>query len=410
MTFSRFIPEAESFCVLCVCGGFGFPFGTASTKRIGLIGRCLVSSGIPFSLWHVGPSPFEENKYNSGKYKGMTFEYLSPSVCWPRKLSARIFFYFWGCIQLCFRLLQRHRHSVVYCYYQGDFINLCTLWLCRLMKIPVVQEACEWWPGTAHDTYFIRWMYRNIMFRWSSGAMPISYLIENRIRSLARLDYPMCRVPVLVDPAENSSQLKSGLSDDSSSSVLLWCGMVDGYKRDVFFLIDAMAQLKSSIGQKSILRIVGPCSEKVRAELLAYASSKDIPAARIDIVGFVSDAELWNYCSQAEALLMPLWDDDRSHTRLPTKLGQYVTAGRPIVTAQIGEMKHVLTYETAMFYPPGDVTGLALSLDRLLTDPALGKRLASRATLEVLPRVDFRSNASRISKWFCQIYSGFRHA
>ena len=288
-------------------------------------------------------------------------------------------------------------------------MNLWTLWLCRLLKIPVAQEACEWWPGTPNKNFFTKWMYQSIMFRLSSGALPISKLIEDRILSLAGTAYPLCRIPVLVDPNENDTK-RDRLKSGSSCAVFLWCGMVDGYKRDIIFIIDAMSELKSSVGQKAIFRIVGPCSEKARVDLLSYARLKNISAERMDILGFVSESELWGYCIQADALLMPLWNDDRSFTRFPTKLGQYVTAGRPIVTAQIGEMKHFLTDETAMFYPPGDVTGLALSLDRLLTDPALGKGLASRATLEVLPRVDFRSNASRISKWFCQIYSGFRHA
>lgn len=406
MSSESLVPNAEPFGVYCVCGGFGFPFGTASAKRIRLIGRCLVSGGIPFHVWHIGPSSFEENKQKSGEYEGLTFEYLSPSVQRPDMFIKRYLFYLFGCAQLFFRLLQRRRQSVVYVYYQGDLINIWVLLLCRIMKIPLVQEACEWWPGTAQSTFLNERMYRDAMFRHSNGAMPISHEIEERIRCLARPGYPQCRVPVLVDPAENISQLREGVNNNLSRPVLLWCGMVDGYKRDLLFLIDALAELTSPIGRNSLLSIVGPCSEEGRAELLAYASSKNISAARMDIVGFVSDAQLWNYCVQADALLMPLWEDDRSRTRFPTKLGQYLAAGRPIVTARVGEIKYFLTAENAMFYPPGEVTGLARALDLLFSDSALGDRLALCATRDVLPKVDFRSNAGRISHWFRQIYEG----
>lgn len=240
--------------------------------------------------------------------------------------------------------------------------------------------------------------------------MPISHEIQDRIRFLVGPDYPLCCVPVLVDSAENNTKPNVSLNSNASQVVLLWCGMVDGYKRDALFLIDAMAGLKSPEGLNSLLRIVGPCTEDTRAELLSYARSKNISETRIDIVGFVSDARLWEYCIQAHALLMPLWKDDRSCTRFPTKLGQYVAAGRPIVTARIGETRHFLTDETAMFYPVGDANGLSHSLDRLITEPALGEHLAARASVEVLPRIDFKSNASRISQFFCQIYHGFLNA
>jgi glycosyltransferase involved in cell wall biosynthesis len=407
MPFTNPSPSPESFVVYCICSGFGFPFGTASTKRVRLFGRCLVACGIPFHVWHIGSSSIKENKQKYGEQEGLTFEYLSPSVCRPDMVVIRILYYYWGCVLLSLRLFQHRRQSVVYVYSQGDIINFWTLLLCRLMKIPVAQEVCEWWPGTPHENFFNEWMYSAVMFRWSNGALPISHEIEDRIRVLAKPGYPLCLVPVLVDPAEKNAKIRAELQRESLHPVFLWCGSVDGYQRDVLFLIDALAQLTSPVGQTAILRIVGPCSETGRAELMDYVRSKNISEERLDIAGFVSESQLWNYCIQAEALLMPLWEDDRSSTRFPTKLGQYLAAGRPIVTAQIGEIKHFLTAETAMFYPSGDATGLACSLDTLLADPALGDRIALNATQTVLPKVDFRTNAGRISQWFRQIYAGF---
>jgi glycosyltransferase involved in cell wall biosynthesis len=171
----------------------------------------------------------------------------------------------------------------------------------------------------------------------------------------------------LVDPAEKKVQIEKVLNRDFSRTELLWCGGVDGYKRDILFLIDALAQLTTPAGQKVLLRIVGPCSENGRADLSAYVRSKNISVERLDIAGFVSESQLWDYCTQANALLMPLWEDGRSSTRFPTKLGQYLAAGRPIVTAQVGEIKHFLMAETAVFYLTGDAAGLAYSLDTLLT-------------------------------------------
>lgn len=410
MSFKIHAPNMEPFAVYCVCSGFGFPFGTASTKRIRLMGKCLVTNGIPFHVWHIGPSSFEENKQTSGEYEGLTFEYLSPSICRPVKRFKRAGYYLWGCIMLIFRLFQSRHQSVVYVYSQGDFINFWVLLLCRMMKIPSVQEACEWWPGTADGNLINEWMYRKIMFCLSNGAMPISHEIQERISCLSSPDYPLCRVPVLVNTDENDVQIEDGWSRDILRPVLLWCGMVDGYKRDVLFLIDSLAELTSAAGRNSLLRIVGPCSDDCRTELISYARSKNVSPERLDIVGFVSDAQLRGYCSQADALLMPLWEDDRSSTRFPTKLGQYLAAGRPIVTAPVGEIIHFLNSETAMFYPPGDTTGFTNSLELLLTDPGLGDRLALRATLEVLPKVDISSNALRISEWFGQIYAGAGHA
>lgn len=397
--------EVRPFSVYCVCGGFGFPIGTASTTRVRLIGRALASCGIPFHVWHIGPSSIKDNNKRRGFYDGLFFEYLSPGVYRPRIAILRALYYVWGMLLLLVRLLQHRLNSVIYVYYQGDLIDLWTLFWCKVLNIPAVQEVCEWWPGTRESNFVADWMYRKIMFSWSTGAMPISQEIEDRIRSLADAHYPMCRVPVLIDPVEKETYLKELVDQDPLHTIFLWCGMVDGYKRDVLFLIDAMALLKVPTGKNVLLRIIGPCSETTRAELLAYASEKEISTDCIDILGFVSDADLWKYCSSADAFLMPLWDDDRSRTRFPTKFGQYLAAGHPIITVKTGEVGHFLTEDTALFYEAGKTIELANQMELLIANPAVGEAIASQASLKVLSKLDYRSNASGICAWFKQIYS-----
>ncbi|MFZ5570352.1 MAG: glycosyltransferase [Thermodesulfobacteriota bacterium] len=396
----------NKFTVYCVCGGFGFPIGTASAKRITLIGKCLAISGIPFNVLHIGPSSFKENKARKGKFEGLSFEYLSPSVVWPKWIVKRVLYYFWGCMMLPLVLAKHRRNSVVYIYYQGNLINLWVLFLCRAMRIPPVQEACEWWPKTENGSVFMEWMYHKIMFKWSRGAMPISHEIEKRIRQLCKADFPVLRVPALVDSEENKTQDEKTESSGSALPVIFWCGMVDGYLRDVLFFIDVMAAMKSVKGSMCVFEIIGPCSDKSRKILLSHADSKKIDLTRIHILGFVSDDLLWKHCRQAEALLMPLWDDDRSKTRFPTKLGLYVAAGRPVVTTPIGEIGYFMNDENAIFYKPGDIEGCAQSLDQLLSSPDLVQRISSKAFVEVLPKLEYRKNAARISRWFEKVYSG----
>ena len=389
--------------VYCVCGGFGFPYGTASTKRIALIGRALTSTGAAFHVFHIGPRPFAANSTKRGWYKGMGFHYLGPSVRWSEFLAVRGLCYVIGGLELFFRLPACRKNGVVYCYYQGNGMNLWTLLVCRVLKIPVVQEVCEWWPGTEHETSFSKWMYTKVMFRLSRGALPISKLIEQRIRSVAGPSYKICTVPVLVDPEENAN-CGPGPFDRMHQPVFVWCGMVDGYKRDVLFLIDALALLQSEACKKSVLMIIGPCSDSMRSVLLSYADVKHVSRERILIKGYVTDGELWDHCAKAQALLMPMWGDDRSSSRFPTKLGQYLAAQRPVVTCAVGEVSRFLSDDTAFLYTPGDPESLAYALERCMGDPAQVENRVRRATTSVLPRLDYRSYGPSINCFFKDIH------
>ena len=396
----------HSLQVHCVCGGFGFPVGTASTKRVMLMGRALHSAGVAFRVWHLGPSSHSENTRRNGVEDGVSWEYLSPKVRRPANRWVRAFYFVYGCIFLPFRLARLRRDICVYVYYQGNMIDLWALFICRLLNIPVAQECCEWWPGTPDETRFIRWMYQNIMFRWSTGALPISKLIEERIKKLARSDYPVLRVPVLVDADEVSRERNHPpTTPGADQPYLFWCGMVDGYIRDPVFLIQILGEVGRRYALRPCLVLAGPCSDAVREELLSVAEAAGLEQGQVIATGFIPEVELFRLATHAVGALLPLWDDDRSATRFPTKLGLYAAACRPVVASPIGEISHYLRdRETVLFAPAGDESAWADAVATLMKDADLCAQLVDRMQSEVLPLIEYRSVGPILKEWFVGLY------
>ncbi len=403
------IPSASAMLrisrIYCVCGGFGFPIGAASTSRVMLMGRALLSAGVPFHVWHLGPSSFPENTKKSGEYQGISWNYLSPSIERPGNKWLRMLYFLWGGMALPFVLLRCRRNACVYLYYQGDAINLWVLMVCRMLGIPVAQECCEWWPGTPKESRFNRWMYRCIMFRWSAGALPISTLIEKRIREVAREGYPLLRVPILVD-AERVRQESSSppSTPDTGQPYVFWCGAVDGYIRDPLFLIRVLGALGWRQEMRTRLVLAGPCSDAAKIKLMREASDTGLEPTQVVITGYIPENELFRLATHAAAMLLPLWDDDRSRSRFPTKLGLYVAAGRSIVTCAIGEIVHYFQdKETALFALPGDEAGWASTIAALIKDRELCARLVARMEMDVLPRFDYHGVGPELKSFYNRI-------
>lgn len=395
----------SSLQVHCVCGGFGFPVGTASSNRIMLIGRALRSEGISFHVWHIGPSSFPDNIHKRGEHSGITWEYLSPSIRRPNSRWLRLLFYLYGCFLLPFYLTPFRRKICIYLYYQGDVIDLWTLLVCRLLNIPVVQECCEWWPGTTEETRFNRWMYNRIMFRWSTGAFPISNLIEGRIRDVACTNYAVLKVPVLVDADEVQKQCDNEPESQwIRKPYIFWCGMVDGYQRDPHFLIRILGKLGTQYGCWPYLVLCGPCSDSVRRELFEAVKKNGLDVDQVVIAGFVPQTELFRLVTHAKVLLLPLWNDERSKSRFPTKMGLYVAAGRPIVSSPIGEIANYLQDgHSALFAPVDDEMAWADCINRLVKDEALCERTARKARSDVLPRVEYRDVGPSLRGFFSNL-------
>lgn len=388
--------------VHCLCGGFGFPHGTASTKRILLMGRALLSKGIPFHVWHIGPSSFADNTSKHGAFQGITWEYLSPSVRRPDNRWLRMGYFLFGSALLPFKLFRKRKGLYVYCYYQGDLLNLWILFVCRLLGTPVIQECCEWWPGTPSETYLNRWMYNKLMFRWSAGALPISSLIEERIRRIAAPRYPLLKVPVLVDAVEvQRERLTPPSTADAGHSYLFWCGMVDGYMRDPLFMVRVLGALKEEYSLMPRLVLGGPCSQSARTQLSRAAEEAGVDSHQVIATGYLPEVELFRLATHAAVALLPLWDDDRSKTRFPTKLALYAAAGRPVVSCAIGELKHYLQdRETALLVTPGDERQWAKAVATLLQDENLSYFLTEQMKYKILAHFDFKSVGLKLKNWF----------
>jgi glycosyltransferase involved in cell wall biosynthesis len=397
--------ESNSFKVYCICAGLGFPKGIASTKRIMLIGRALLSQGIPFYIWNIGPSYRSENKSKKGVTDGLIWEYLSPSTQRPKNKILRLFFYYFGGIKLIFKLFKIRKHSCVYLFATGELVDLWVLCFCKLMKIPVVHECCEWWPGTSRESIFNYWMYNHVIFKLSAGALPISKLIEEKITDLMGENYPQLRLPILVDSKEVIAEKYTESSIiNSDKKYLFWCGDIDGYKRDPKFLIEVMGKLNRQNYQNVYLVLAGPCSDISQKELEADVSKEGIAADRVIITGYISETELFRIATHACIGLLPLWDDERSQTRFPTKLSLYAAAELPVITCNIGEITQYLSdNQNVIFAQPKDKNIWAKSITRLLNDDILRLNISERFKTEFLPRIEYQKLAPEIKTWFKNI-------
>src|SRR5207302_1804391 len=78
-------------------------------------------------------------------------------------------------------------------------------------------------------------------------------------------------------------------------------------------------------------------------------------------------------CAGAAVLAIPLFDDVKSTARFPTKLGEYLASGRPVVTNGIGEIpRYLKDGVNAVIVPPGDARVFGQAIAEVLDHPRRG--------------------------------------
>ena len=151
--------------------------------------------------------------------------------------------------------------------------------------------------------------------------------------------------------------------------------------------LDALAEMNErnpSLVARSKLVLVGRGSgydaARAQAEQLGIS-------AHVIFTGPVPSESTPEMLAAADVLLSP-----QVHNRdgtlffgSPTKLFEYMAMGKPIIASDLAQIGEILDNEkTALLTGPGDVSTLALALERALSDPAALAPLgaAARALLE----------------------------
>lgn len=144
------------------------------------------------------------------------------------------------------------------------------------------------------------------------------------------------------------------------------------------------------------LLLVGDGPERDRA--LAIIRDGGV-ADRVVVVGRVHPAKVAGYLDACDVLVSPHVDlgGDVEFFGSPTKIFEYMAAGKAIVASRLGQIGDVLTdNETALLVPQGDPNALAGAVERILEDPALAARLGANARSVATDRHDWRRNGVRL--------------
>lgn len=117
--------------------------------------------------------------------------------------------------------------------------------------------------------------------------------------------------------------------------------------------------------------------------------------------GIVPQQEAPPYLAACDVLVAPhSWNRKEAFIGSPTKLFEYMAAGKGIVASRLGQIGEVIEHEkTGLLVPPDDMDALGLAITRLLSSPSLSREMGARARTMVLGRYTWQRNVEEILGW-----------
>jgi glycosyltransferase involved in cell wall biosynthesis len=311
----------------------------------------------------------------------------------------------WGWAQGALRVIRYRREGeldVVYFYFwspRPTIRRFAFLALLNALRIPVIEELNECpWPVRDGATAWDRLCPRLLGTR---GVLSISAFITawaRREGRRVRRDYRVIEVPILVDFLEQAEPAPY----PAGPPLVVFAGS-PVYDQAIRFVVAAMEEVWPEFPDCRLV-VTGAHSEDPQSQWLLAESGSWAPSGGVDIVGYLDRVELLRLYGEARALLIPLFDDTHSRARFPTKIGEYLCSGRPIVTSSVGEIPRFLHDGVdGVLCDPGDSSAYGRAILALLRDPRRADAIGRAGREVARTRLHYSLHAGRLLEGFASV-------
>lgn len=255
--------------------------------------------------------------------------------------------------------------------------SLLLIWplffICKLKGIKFVQEKSEF-PFSMMKTGLINRIYSKFYitttYRLFDGLIVMTHPLFEFFSTVVRKKCKIHEMPMTVD-----TDRFSGLEKEESSlgSYIAYCGNLSNKKDGILNLIDAFQIVEKRFPSIKLLLIGGARNED---DMEIYRNEVNKRGLKnVMFYGNADREEMPRLLVDAKCLLLARPSSLQATGGFPTKLGEYLATGNPVVVTAVGDIPLYLNASNSYIVKPDDNVAFANQIIRVLEDPETSKKI-----------------------------------
>jgi glycosyltransferase involved in cell wall biosynthesis len=208
-------------------------------------------------------------------------------------------------------------------------------------SIVTLKETMEYPSFLRRNKGYVGRLYSKLNFyleaKLYDGYFAISRNLQNYLREWVGRERPVFLLPICVETSRFGKLKKQ---DAVNSPYIAYCGDMSNYKDGVRILLDAFEIVHQNRPDFKLL-MIGSGRGKVFEEVIQYYKSLKA-AGNIIFTGMISRDEMPAYLVNAEILALARPANKQAEGGLPTKLGEYLATGNPVVITDVSDISYYL--------------------------------------------------------------------
>lgn len=258
--------------------------------------------------------------------------------------------------------LKNHKMDYILCPMTGGKYSMVNR-VANRYNLPIVLEICEWysfknWSFGRMDPRFWKFQFDwKYIYPKAKRVLCISRLLEEKF---TKKGVKVTRIPTILDT--NSIPCKK--SDDLHSPIkLVFIGGITGGKDELSTLIETIC----SNNLPFEINVYGPSETAVYNTLQESIINCRIFKERIHIHGFVDQQLIEKKILDSDYGILIRPKRRSSHAGFPTKLGEYFSAGLPVIANDTGDIcLYLKNMENGILLEDNDQASILKALELIM--------------------------------------------
>ena len=330
----------------------------AGVRRVLALARAMSENGESVRIIYLASS---EGKICDEEIPNVTYEYWGDSLYKNNQ--------FVGMISSAWKLLFHLPNDVIYYYGMNCLVMLLLLIANR--KHTYFHEFTEY-PGFIFgDSIWGRVKKR--IHVWYMKKCYHVFVISKRLKEYCEVNgVPESQVTIL-NMFVDSSRFKN-INKNTAEKYIAYCGNGENYKDGVDNLIESFSIIAKKRSDVK-LKIVGVGPEKDREIQTSLIIANNLQKS-VSLLGRISPEHVPDFLSNATILALARPENIQAAYGFPTKVGEYLSTGKPVVVTRVGELEDYLKDgESCLFAKPDSPEDFAEKLTWLLDHPVEGTNI-----------------------------------
>ena len=385
-----------------------FPYGMAGAKRRLCYAKGLLTEGHIIDVVICQKCVEKENDDGfprKGIYKGIPYIYVCGKYKFSKKnkIMRGLDYLVIDYIRSSFYALKHiHRKEVVYAYFYPIFLQLLILLVAKIKGAKVVKEICEH-PSALGNVNsklhkFCKWFEYKFVMPHYDGFIAISRDLNKFVEKYKSKKAKSIIVPILVEDPFGDKNV-SNLKNEYNVPYIIHTGTMLEQKDSISKILHAFARLKRETNTSCKLVFTGPHATE-KSSYLPMIKKLGIEGD-VDMLGLVSTERVASL--QYFATMTIIYKSDNLQTRncFPTKLGEMLICGIPVITTTIGDANlYLKDKKSALIFEPDDEDTLIKYMKFILDNPAEARVIGLKGKEVAMKFFDPIFQGRRLSEFY----------